>query len=357
MPLKYLATIFCLWLLHQSSFSQKKDSLHVSFMGDIYTSWFPDATKSARPDWTVNYKKTNGAGLNFLAGSFHYRNNHFRTTIAGMAGEYPGQNLAAEEPWARNILEANVGYRFTSDEEVWLDMGILPSHIGTESPAGFVNPVATRNIISEISPYYETGIRLSYQPSPEWYFAILSLNGWQRITEPVSRLSENWGLQISWKPTPEWIMNSSSFIGKVPSIQGVDVTRIYSNIYTTLSLNPRSSFLAGWDWGIQENRRRQWHELLFQYRYNILKNKFWVNSRYEFISDPTGVFIMPADKAKPSLHMSSVNLDYMPNRFFQLRTELNYLFSNTSIVKANGTPVDRQLSVFLIGSFKFDYKK
>lgn len=274
-----------------------------------------------------------------------------------MAGEYSGQNLAAEEPWARNLLEANIGYRFTSNESVWLDIGLLPSHIGIESVPVFNNTAATRCLISDLTPYYETGIRLSYQPNPQWYFSILSLNGWQRITEPVGRLAENWGMQISWKPKDIWTINSSSFIGKVSSHLGPDITRIYSNFYTVIALNSRSAMTAGWDWGLQENRQRQWHELLFQYRYNLKKDKLWVNGRYEFISDPSGVFILPAEKAEPNLHMTSLNLDFMPVRFFQMRTELNYVFSNTTIVKAGGIPVDRQLSVFLIGSFKFDYKK
>jgi len=340
-----------------SSFSQKKDSLHISVNADAYASWFTQASNAKRPAYWVNYTGLNTAGLNLLAGSVHYRTNHFRTTLSAMAGEYARQNLVAEDPLARHIYEANVGYRFTSDEDIWLDVGVLPSHIGMESVAGIKNYAGTRNIISDITPYYETGFRLSYTPNDEWFFAILALNGWQRITAPFSAFGKNWGIQVTYRPNPHWIINSSSYIGEMPEYQYSERTRIYSNLFSTINLNPRMSVSAGWDWGIQGNRSMQWNDLLFQYRYEILHKKLSFTTRYEYLTDPGGLFLFKDASFKPKHHLTSVNFDYKSTENIMLRTELNYLFANRSVLNSGPDLSDRQLSFFFIVSIQLNYKK
>ena len=349
--------IFAIVFASFQSSAQPNDSLHISVNLDAYASWFTESSQAVRPNYIVNYTGLNTAGINFMSGNVHYRTNHFRTTIAAMAGEYARQNLVAEEPAARYIYEANIGYRFTSDENIWLDVGVLPSHIGIETVPGIKNNSATRNIISDLTPYYETGIRLSYTPDDQWYVAILALNGWQRITAPWRAFGNNWGMQISYRPNPHWLINSSSYIGEMTDYESKSRTRIYSNFFTTIDLNPRMSFTAGWDWGVQGSRSRQWNDLLFQYRYQIIYNKLSLTARYEYLTDPTGLFLLKNSSVRPKHHLSSVNLDFIPNDNIMLRTELNYLRANNVVLNSGNIATDRQLSFFLIACIQLNYKK
>jgi hypothetical protein len=50
-----------------------------------------------------------------------------------MAGNYSQYNLSAEPTWAQFIYEANIGLKSSNKTNIWIDAGILPSHIGFES--------------------------------------------------------------------------------------------------------------------------------------------------------------------------------------------------------------------------------
>jgi hypothetical protein len=273
-----------------------------------------------------------------------------------MTGSYVNRNMAQEDTWARNIYEANIGYRFTADEDIWLDIGVLPSHIGFESIPAHSNWSASRSLVAELSPYYETGLRLSYRPNSNWYFSIMSLNGWQRITAPLKHLGESWGMQISVQPKKNWLINTSSFIGKVSS-STQETTRIYSNIYSSIEFHPGMWFMAGWDWGMQDNSKNQWNDLMIQYRYAIAKNIFFGNLRYEYLSDPQSVFRPDLIGANHRIHLGSLNFDYLPIKQCLLRAEVNYQLSSDKIFKTNQSPVDHQLAFLLIASIKLDYAR
>jgi hypothetical protein len=304
----------------------------------------------------VNYSKTNAVDLNFLSASLHYRNNFFRTSMGLMTGSYAKNNLAAEDKWARNIYEANVGFHFTNDEEIWLDAGILPSHIGFESVPASKNWSGTRSLVADLSPYYETGLRLSYRPNKSWYLAILALNGWQRITTTLNDFGKSWGMHISFNPKPNWQINSGSFIGQIPVGNKV-TTRIYSNLYSTLQLNPRMWVMAGWDWGIQENNTKQWNDILINYKYALIYEKLLANIRYEYLSDPTSLLLPGNKDLKHKVNMTSINIDVRPVKNFTLRSEVNYSFSRYAIFPLKEQLTTSQWSFFLIASVNLEFIK
>ena len=347
-----------LFFSHYISLAQKKDSLHVSFFFDGYVSWIPSSGKAARPPYVVNYVGLNSAGLNFLSGNLHYRHKNFRTTLGAMAGEYVQKNLISEDPVVRNIYEANIGLSIIAKENVWLDVGVLPSHIGIETVPGFKNITATRNIISDITPYYETGLRLSYAPNNKWYIAMLALNGWQRITAPLHAIGKNWGMQIQYRPTSYMLINSSSFLGEIPEFEKIGVRRIYSNFYSIIDLNPRMQLTLGWDWGMQGEKAQQWNDFLMMYRYIVKDKKIFLASRLELLSDPNRLFIGNSNMMKEAKYqMASLNIDILPLSNLMLRTELNYLIANQPILQNMSFSDQHQLSLFFILSAQLDYKK
>ena len=353
---KCFFSLLLLQIFFSQCYGQKKDSLHVALFSDVYLSATPSLSEAERAHYVANYHRFNKPEFNFSAATFHYTSNHFRTSLGLMAGTYTDRNMLSEEPSARNIYEASIGYRFTSDEDIWLDVGVLPSHIGFESVPAQKNWSGSRSLVADLSPYYETGLRLSYRPNESWYFSILALNGWQRITVPLERFGESWGMQVTWQPEPNWLINSSSFIGRVPSSKE-GTTRMYSNLYTTLQLNPRMWVMAGWDWGMQDNRLVQWNDLLLQYRYAFAYNKFFGNFRYEYLSDPSSIFRPDLAGIKNRVHLTSLNFDYLLLRKCMLRAEMNYQISPDKIFNTGKVNDDRLLSFLLVASVQLDYIK
>ena len=84
-----------------------------------------------------------------------------RANLALMAGTYAQDNLSAEQDALKLINEANVGFKISKTKNIWIDAGIMPSHIGWESAIGKDNMNLTRSLAAENSPYFETGAKIS----------------------------------------------------------------------------------------------------------------------------------------------------------------------------------------------------
>lgn len=346
-------------------YSQKgnKDSLAFQFFIEGYASSIPNQPyNKTRPSFFYNYTKANNAGINLALARFHYTNNRFRTNFGLMAGDYPKANLAKEAKWAQNIYEANVGFKLTKDYNVWLDAGVMPSHIGIESAIGKDNLVATRSIVADNTPYYETGLRLSYKPNAHWYLAMLTLTGWQRITVAANQLGTHWGMQITYTPSSKFSFNSSSYIGQI--YYGRNLTRIYSNLSSTVSVSEKAAFTFGWDIGLQENiadanRTDIWNGLLVFFRYELKPGKWSTTLRYERFIDKRNVFLsLPlAANKRFNVNHASVNLDWKPVNNLLLRAEANYLQSPYPLFFKGDQLVANQFSAFFIASYNLQFSK
>jgi hypothetical protein len=164
-------------------------------------------------------------------------------------------------------------------------------------------------------------------------------------------------LQISYRPVHYFLINSSSYIGEVPGFENIGISRLYSNLFSTIDLTPRMSVSFAWDWGMQGSRIQQWNDFLLLYRYIIKKNKLSLTSRYEWFSDHAGLFIPKIAHKSPQHHLTSFNIDYQINERIMFRTEMNYLFSKQSKLLNHDFEADNQLSLFFILSARLDYKK
>ena len=123
-----------------------------------------------RPAFIYSHNRHNEFNLNlgYLKGA--YSSERVRANIAMAAGTYMNSNYAAEPGVLKNIYEANVGIKISTKKNLWIDAGIMPSHIGFESAIGKDCPNLTRSMLAENSPYYESGIRVGYTSKNEKWF-------------------------------------------------------------------------------------------------------------------------------------------------------------------------------------------
>lgn len=341
---------------------QWKDSLAFQFYAEGYASYTSNKPENKqRPAFFYNHTKANNVGVNLALAKLHYSSKRFRSNIGLMAGDYTNANLAKEEKWARVIYEANAGVLLSKKYPVWLDAGVLPSHIGFESVIGKENWTATRSITADNSPYYETGLRVSYKPTSEWYLALLMLTGWQRITVPANQLGTHWGMQLTYTPNEKLSLNHSSFIGKV--YYGRNVTRIYSNNSATFGFGKRTGLTVGLDIGLQENsfdanRTDSWSGLQALLRHQFVSGKLSAAIRYErFVDKKNLLFHLPVDIYHQFyVNHTSFNLDWQPFKQIQLRTEANYLHSPYSLFYKGATLNKSQFAFMLITSYNLQFK-
>jgi hypothetical protein len=253
-----------------------------------------------------------------------------------MYGTYAKYNLANEPRALRYVYEANIGIKLSKKKNIWLDAGILPSHIGFEYAKGMDNYTLTRSIIAENSPYFETGLCLSYKSKNEkLYIGSYLLNGWQRITWLKGNKIPSVGFQLTYNPTAAITLNYSNFIGS-DKIFDERKLRIFHNMYFKYEEGKVSTVL-GVDIGMEQaavlsSKYNTWYGLSFILRYQV--NKYLgIAGRFEAYSDKKSVLI---SLPKNNLNTSglSINFDVKPIKRVMWRNELKW-YHNASPIFEN----------------------
>ncbi|MGQ0647734.1 MAG: outer membrane beta-barrel protein, partial [Gemmatimonadaceae bacterium] len=110
---------------------------------------------------------------------------------------------------ARFIQEAVVGVKVS--EHLWIDGGIHLSHIGSESWISRDNLTYTRSMIADYSPYYQSGVKLTWQALPTLTMHVNVVNGWQNISETNG--DKAIGGRIDWAVSPQATLSVYNLIG------------------------------------------------------------------------------------------------------------------------------------------------
>jgi hypothetical protein len=241
-----------------------------------------------------------------------------------MAGTYSNANLAAESGVLKNLFEANGGYKIHQSKDLWVDAGVLPSHIGFESAIGKDSWTLTRSLAADNSPYYETGVRLSYGSSNQkWYAALLFLNGWQRIQRPEGNFTPAFGTQLTFKPSGQLTLNSSTFIGS-DQPDSTRKMRYFHNLYGIWQANDWLGITVGLDTGGEQQETGAsslyyWYTPVVIFRTTLHPGKF-IATRIEHYSDRNAVIVQPLSGKPFSVWGYSANLDWQlqPNLLWRI---------------------------------------
>lgn len=250
--------------------------------------------------------------------------------MAMHSGTYVEENYALESGIFRFVHEANVGVALDNKQKVWLDAGIMPSHIGFEGAVSKDNLTLTRSILAENSPYFETGVQLSYQAGKSWIISLLVLNGWQRIRKVEGNSSLAFGHRLVYQKSDNFLFNWSSFLGT----DDPDISRrmrFFHNFYVQGQVNSKFKYIAGFDIGVQQTRKgsaqvQLWYSpvLIGQW---IFHDKWRTAIRGEYYQDKDGVIINAGELQNFAMGSVSCNLDFAPAEAVIARFESRWLFS------------------------------
>lgn len=306
-----------------------------------YVYDFDRPTSNTRPSFLYNHTRTNEVDINLAFTKLRYASENTRANLALMTGTYAQANLAAEPSIWRNVFEANAGVRLTHSANLWLDGGILPSHIGFETAVAKDNWTLTRSILGENSPYYESGARITYGTSDNsWTICVHVLNGWQQIQRPAGNLSLSWGTQVVYQPSADALLNSSTFIGNIKP-DSARLMRYFHNLYGVFSLSPSIGLTLGFDIGAEQKSNNTggynvWYSPVVILRYT-LDESMRVAARLEYYQDRDGVIISTGTPNGFQVLGSSVNFDYSVTKNSLWRIEARLLRARDRLfVKSNG---------------------
>jgi hypothetical protein len=269
-----------------------------------------------RPDFLYNFKRHNEVSLNLGLLKAQYQTEGVRANLSLMTGNYAQYNLADEPQWAQMVYEASVGIQLI--EKLWLDVGVMPSHIGFESVIGMDCWHLGRSLLAENSPYFLTGARFTYAYHEKLDVILWLTNGWQNVQRNKRNQSLGMGLGLNYRPVKRLELNYANYFGNEYP-QPLRLNRFFNNFYAQYQWSSWGITL-GTDVGVEEklfsNRLNIWYGTTISLRKNIWDN-LYVATRGEYYSDQAGVILDQGMR----LSGISLNVDYQPVQNAVLRIE------------------------------------
>jgi hypothetical protein len=340
--MKFYYTIF-LFILSNVIFSQIDTSSHVTISGygELYYSYdFSKPIQNIKPDFIYNHKRHNELNVNLMLLKANYQSGNIDANFGWMMGNYSQYNLAAEPIEVRGIYEATIGIKLSNKNNVRIDAGIMPSHIGFESAVGADCFTLTRSLVAENSPYYETGIKLStISKNKKLSISGLLLNGWQKIQRTIAEETPSYGLQLQYNPNSNVLINYSGFYGNNQPDTSTNY-RFYHNLYTIIEAGKKTKLILSVDYGIDKKNNSKiftWVVPTFILKRNF-SEKNSVAIRMEYFDDPNNIILKVPNATKADIFGSSINFDRKIFNNLLFRIEAKNYYSSEKIFTLNKLP-------------------
>lgn len=302
---------------HILNAQESNGKLQFSGYVEAYYSFdFSRPPSHERPSFLYNFKRHNEFSLNLALVQLSYSSDKTRVNVGAMTGTYAQYNLADEPTWAQFVYEASVGVQLM--DKLWLDVGVMPSHIGFESAVGMDCWHLSRSLLAENSPYFLTGARLSYAMNKQWEATLWVTNGWQNVQRTHGHQLPSLGLGIVYKPNSELTLNYANYLGN-ESPHPINIYRFFNNFYMQ-KYSDLVNVTVGADVGIEQrlfsSGLNRWYGLTLSLQ-KQLTDQITIAGRAEYYSDSQGVILTDGMK----LSGFSLNLDYSLTKKAVIRIE------------------------------------
>ncbi|UXP33681.1 porin [Reichenbachiella agarivorans] len=325
-------------LIAQDS-EEQTSPLSISAFVDTYYSYdFDRPTQGYRQSFFYNHNRHNEFNINLALIRMAMETDRYHAVVTLQAGTYPQDNYSAEQDLLQHLHEAYAGVALTQSGNLWLDAGVFASNLGFESAMSIDNYTLTRCLISEESPYYLSGAKLTYTPSDKWSFLVLASNGWQHIQRIPGNSLVSMGSQIQFMPNDNILLNWSTFIGT----DDPDTTRrmrYFNDFFGTFKLSDKLNLIAGVDVGWQQtaigsDSYDSWVAPVVIAHYQI-DDQWGTALRGEYFNDSHEVAVPTGTGLGFKTTSVSWNLDYQPDPKVMCRVEGRY-FSSPDDIFNNG---------------------
>ena len=232
---------------------------------------------------------------------------------------------------ARIIQEAVAGVKIS--DNAWVDGGIFFSHIGMEGFISRDNPIYTRSLVADYSPYYESGVRLGWQLSSHVTTTFVVVNGWQNISE--FNAAKSVGARIDYATSPSTTLTYYNYLGdEAPDSAKNRQMRFYNGIGVKGTLNEKLLVLAEADYGVQElangSGNAHWWGGMVIGHYQVTTTAAIV-ARLERYQDPHQVIVPTNTPNGLNTNGASIGFDVVPQPRVLWRTELRGYENQTAV--------------------------
>lgn len=233
------------------------------------------------------------------------------------------------------IQEATVGYQLAST--LWLDGGIFFSHIGCEGWISRDNLAYSRSLMADYSPYYETGVKLTWAASSAITAQLVVMNGWQNIskynTPPAA------GVRVDYAVSPRVTLTYDNFVGNVAADSLAAQVRFYQDFMVQYNPSDRWQVLVMAAIGVQGHSTASggtatWRGASLTAKYHPTP-RLGVVARLEHYADPDQVIVRTGLPTSFQTSGASLGLDVALAARLLWRTEVRGFSSRGAVWPTN----------------------
>jgi len=349
----FCGILFCL-AYSTLLFAQTDTPAKVYFSAFVDTYYAFDFQKPATRDraYTTQPARHDEFNINLAFVEAKVSEERVRGRLALQTGTSVHLNYAAEvsnRELAQLIQEAVAGFRVANN--LWIDAGIYLSHIGFESWISRDNWTYTRSLCSDFSPYYQTGVKASWQVSPRFALQLHLLNGWQNIAE--NNNGKVVGVQAAFTPSDNISLTYNNFFGNEQSDSLASRTRFFNDVVVKCSLSPSFQIAGMIDFGSEEkpsdSGTSTWYAAMLLGRFQAT-SAFALTGRVEYYSDKDQVIVKTgtADGLQTSGGSVTADLKVAPNIMW--RTEMRVLANKDGIYPTHNALQIAKTNSFVVTS-------
>jgi hypothetical protein len=305
-------------------------TIKVTFGGFVDGYYAYDFNRPATIDraYTTQAARHNEFNVNLAYVEAALAGSRLRGRVAAQFGTSVQANYAAEPAVgtlsgpdvSRFIQEAFVGYQVAST--LWLDGGVFFSPFGSENWISRDNWTYTRSLIADNSPYYEAGVKATWQTTSSLSAQLHLINGWQNISETNG--DKALGVRIDYALSPKVALAYDGFLGNERPDSVPRRTRLWHEGIATLGLTDALRLRGTFDYGTQQRTTGEgaaaWRGWALIAR-DQLSPTFAVAARVEGYSDPEQIIVTTGQSSGLRASGWSLNVDVSPQARMLWRTE------------------------------------
>jgi len=314
--------------------SSSKGTVSIGGYIDTYYTYHSRNPDGEYAPYLVNSSRKNNLAINLAYVDIMYSGENVRVRLVPGFGTYMNLNYGTEPGTLKNLYEGYVGIRLSEKKNIWLDAGLFGATYTNESPVSKDNLMYTRSLGSEYSPYYLSGLKLSFPIVDKWNARVFLLNGWQIINDTNSKKSI--GTQVEYNPNDNLQFSWSTYVGDERSdAQQNYRIRMFSDWYCLYKLNDEWDFTADAYIGLQQynsGESETWWQANGAAQYSFAP-KSSLSGRFEVFSDARAVVAQNefANGAGFKLYSTGLCYNYQIHKNALFRMEGRYFFAPDAV--------------------------
>jgi hypothetical protein len=268
--------------------AQIKDSLfRITGYVDAYYAYYTDSVgKDEFQKFPSVSPRSQQFGLNTAQINLQYDAEKVRALVVLHYGDIAG---SAWSSTFNNIMEAHAGVKL--GKKFWIDAGFFRTHFGTEGLLPKENICNSIAINTFYEPYFESGVRLNYNPNDKIAIYIYALNGYNTFIENNDQKS--FGALVTYAFNEKTGIGYSNYTGDdSPESATGSHLRIHNNLFYNYQ-GKKLKLQLGGDFCSQQNSDTTGTKSATMFS-GIVSAKFAFNGKWslygreEFFNDPQG---------------------------------------------------------------------